>query len=224
MSKTLAYKEDTMERVIVLERIINKKMTQQEGGTRLGLSERHIRRLLKKYRTLGPKGLEPVPRSRSNRAFSKELRDKAMNFVKKLYSDFGPTLASEKLLEEHKIKVSRETVRQWMMEENLWQGKKRRKARIHQSRERRSRFGELVQLDGSHHDWFEGRRDSCCLYVLIDDATGKVVSARFEETETTLGYMKCVEKHVKKYGYPVCYYIKDREKMNRLAWEWKKKS
>jgi hypothetical protein len=93
-----------------------------------------------------------------------------------------------------------------MNEIGLIKSKHRKKARIHQSRERRSRFGELVQIDGSHHDWFEGRAGKCCLIVMVDDATSKIVGAHFERSETTFGYMKAIKKHLKQYGRPLAYY------------------
>jgi len=94
-----------------------------------------------------------------------------------------------------------------MMEVGLWKGRSRQKARIHQSRDRRPRFRELVQIDGSPHDWFESRAPKCCLLVMIDDATSRLIFMRFEESETTFGYMRCVSgSHLKRYGRPVAYY------------------
>ena len=104
------------------------------------------------------------------------------------------------------LKINRETLRQWMITDNIWKGRSRKQARIHQSRERRPRFGELIQIDGSHHDWFEGRGEKCCLLVFIDDATGKIVRLLFMPTETTLGYMQLSYSHICTYGRPIAYY------------------
>jgi hypothetical protein len=122
------------------------------------------------------------------------------------YRDFGPTFAAEKLKEIDNLSINRETLRQWMIELGLWRGRIRKGLIVHHTRERRPRFGELVQIDGSHHDWFEGRALKCCLIVFIDDATSQLVAARFERAETTLGYMRCVRDHIQKYGKPLSYY------------------
>lgn len=93
-----------------------------------------------------------------------------------------------------------------MMEAGFWKGRARKQARVHQSRERRSRFGELIQIDGSHHDWFEGRGPKCSLLVLIDDATSRILGLRFNASETTLGYMDLMQEHVLSHGRPLAYY------------------
>jgi len=129
-----------------------------------------------------------------------------MKLVKLHYHDFGPTLAHEKLLERDKLIVNRETLRHWMIDAELWEPHRQRKVVIHQQRERRPCFGELVQIDGSPHDWFEGRAEKCCLLVLIDDATSRVLHLRFEPTETTAGYFHSVYDYIKKNGKPVAFY------------------
>jgi len=126
--------------------------------------------------------------------------------IKTHYLDFPPTLAHEKLTEVHGLSFSLETLRQWMIQANFWSGKQRRKARIHQQRARRSSRGELVQIDGSPHDWFEGRRGKCCLLVFIDDATSELLVLHFVEQECLQGYYDGVEKHLKKHGIPKTYY------------------
>lgn len=131
------------------------------------------------------------------------------------YSDFGPTLASEKLNERDHIIVSKETLRQWMIDWNLWQLKRRKMATIHQQRIRRVCFGELVQIDGSPHDWFEGRAEKCCLIAFIDDATSKAIQLRFFPVENTQAYFECVKRHIKKYGRALCYYC-DRHAIFRV--------
>lgn len=202
----LNLKQSTMDRIIILEKIIDRQMTQFEGSRELNLSQRQIRRLIKRYRSEGAKGLEAKYSKASNREIGKELQNQVLTIIQNKYQDFGPTLISEKLEELDSLKISRETLRKWMIKSELWKGKKRKAARIHQSRERRERFGELVQIDGSPHDWFEGRRDKCCLIVMIDDATSKIIHARFEEAETTFGYMRAIKEHLKNYGRPIAYY------------------
>jgi len=122
------------------------------------------------------------------------------------YADFGPTLAAEKLLELNEITISKETLRHWMSEWDLWKIKPIKIIKLHQTRERRPCFGELIQIDGSHHDWFEGRREKCCLLVFIDDATSQLVGLRFEEQETTVGYFTLCRSTLETHGRPLAYY------------------
>lgn len=205
MKRNIIIQEDIMDKVLILQRVVDKKMTQAEAGEVLKITGRHIRRLIKKFKLEGWEGLV-AKKQESQKKFKPEFKEEVLGFIREKYYDFGPTFVEEKLKENQGIQVSRETLRKWMMEENIWRGKRRKKARIHQSRERRSRFGELVQIDGSLHDWFEGRAPKCCLLVMIDDASSKIIYMRFEERETTFGYMRCIEKHLKKYGRALAYY------------------
>ena len=204
--KKIIIKQDIMDRIAILQKIIDRKITQSEGAIELDLSQRQIRRLVSNYRQYGPFGLIPKHKTSSNRMICRDIKDKAINIIKLKYHDFGPTLISEKLEEIDQISISRETIRKWMNEAGLIKIKHRKKARIHQSRERRTKFGELVQIDGSHHDWFEGRSPKCCLIVMIDDATSRIISAHFETSETTFGYMRAIKKHLEQYGRPIAYY------------------
>ena len=122
------------------------------------------------------------------------------------YADFGPTLASEKLLERHGIHVSKETVRKLMIEAGIWRTRAQRKPKIHQPRLRRPCFGELIQIDGSEHRWFEGRAPSCTLLVFIDDATGQLVGMHFCHAESTFEYMNVTKRYLLEYGKPVAFY------------------
>lgn len=194
-------------RLQVIEKLNDGRLGQSEASKLLGVSCRQIRRLLKAYRQHGAKCLVSKKRGKpSNNRICKEVRKNILAIVKERYVDFGPTFLGEKLLENHNIAVSKETLRQLMVSENIWRTKRRKKARIHQMRERRSCFGELVQIDGSPHDWFEGRGEKCCLLVFIDDATGKLLNLRFEEAETTAGYFRAVKEYVTKYGLPMAFY------------------
>ena len=126
--------------------------------------------------------------------------------VRERYEDFAPTLAWEKLTEVHGYGVSVETLRKWMVAEGLWRSKKRPGARIHQSRPRRPALGELVQIDGSPHAWFEDRGRRCTLIVFIDDATSRLMALRFAEAETTEAYMRTLRGYLDQHGRPVALY------------------
>ena len=138
-----------------------------------------------------------------------------MDWVRKRYADFGPTMACEKLTEVHGYRLSVETLRQWMMAEGLWKAKSRRRARVHQRRPRRACFGELVQLDGSPHAWFEDRGERCTLIVFIDDATSRLMYLRFVAAETTQAYMQALGVYLGRYGRPVALYS-DRHSIFRI--------
>lgn len=203
--KEVTLSEVELDRICVLQQVTDKQITGKEAAKKLGISCRQVRRLLRRIEAEGAVGIKRRV-SGGNRSFGKLFKNEVMAAVKRSYIDFGPTFAAEKLEEREGLKVNRETLRQWMVEESLWKGRKRRQARIHQSRERRPRFGELVQIDGSHHDWFEGRAPKCCLYVFIDDATSRILAMHFETSETTLGYFHCLNNHLTAYGRPMAYY------------------
>ena len=191
----------------VMELLTAGKIDQKEAGKMLAVSVRQIKRILRRYRTLGLPGLISKKRGQvSNRRMDKTIRTTAITMIGEQYHDFGPTLAAEKLAELHDIHLSVETVRQIMIAAGYWKPKKGAAICVHPMRERRARLGELVQIDGSPHDWFEGRADRCTLLVFIDDATGKLLQLRFEPTETTLGYMHTLHDHIVAHGLPVALY------------------
>lgn len=194
-----------IDRVAIVKRVIRKEITGEVASVEMGVSPRQVRRLVKLFRLEGEAGLIAKHKG-GNRAFTAEFKQNVLRNVELQYHDFKPTFAAEKLLERDNLKVNKETLRQWMIENGLWKGKKRRTARIHQSRHRRSGLGELVQIDGSHHDWFEGRAPKCCLLVFIDDATSRLMHMRFEPAETTMGYFRCVKDYVMIHGRPVAFY------------------
>jgi len=195
---------------IRLEQIISieaGRISHSEASKLLGLSRRQVVRIRKRYRLQGALGLISKRRGNpSNNRISESTRSKVLDLIGSTYTDFGPTFLREKLIENHDINLSKETLRQLMIANALWNTKRRKSARIHQQRERRSQLGELVQIDGSPHDWFEGRREKCCLLVFIDDATGKILQLRFEETETTRGYFRATLDYIKQYGLPIAFY------------------
>lgn len=197
--------EDTVKKVLILQRVLFGELTQVAAGEALGISTRHVRRLLFSIKERGFSSIYPKPRP-VNRRFSLDFKVRVLELITSYYGDFGPTFASEKLAEDHGLVLSRETLRLWMIEAGIMAKKKAKKLKVYQSRLRRSRFGELVQIDGSHHDWFEGRGAKCCLIVMIDDATSRIVHMRFEDSETSFGYMRGIEFHIKRYGVPISYY------------------
>lgn len=193
-----------LDRISVIQRLKDRLLTQVEAGSQLGLSERQVRRLVRRSQS-GFDALAPRHRG-GNRLIAESIKHRALSLIKEKYVDFGPTFAAEKLEECEGIKVSRETLRCWMMAAGLWKGRKRKRAQIHQSRERRPCLGELVQIDGSPHDWFEGRGPKCCLLVFIDDATGQIEMLYFCKSETTLAYMDAIGEHIRLRGRPLAYY------------------
>lgn len=195
-----------LERVTVINQIIEGRLRQRTAAQILDLSPRQIIRLVKKYRREGAAGLVSVRRGQvSNRFRGNEFKERVRELVSHHYYDFGPTFAAEKLLEIHGLKISKERLRHWMIEWKLWRAK-HEKINIHQSRERRACFGELIQIDGSHHAWFEKRSEKCCLLVFIDDATSRIVGLRFEKSETTAGYFKLMREYIEQCGRPIAVY------------------
>ena len=188
-------------RLIVMNELESKVISQKNASDKLGLSTRHIRRLLKSYRINGKAGLISKKRGKaSNYKISKEVETEVMDLISNNYSDFGPSLASEKLFELHNIKISKETIRKLMIKYGLWQAKSRKRKGVFQLRERRSRSGELIQADCSPHDWFEGRRGKCTLVVFIDDATSELMKLKFYESETTQAYAETLQEYIHEFG------------------------
>jgi hypothetical protein len=142
----------------------------------------------------------------SHNRLPETLRAQVMTLLRDKYPDFGPTLAAEKLLERDGIKVSRETIRQMQIACGLWKPKQRRIRRVFQLRDRRPRFGELIQIDGSPHDWFEGRGPRCTLIVFIDDATSRLTALRFAPVESARAYLETLRCHVLEHGCPLAFY------------------
>lgn len=202
---TLSHQE--VDRLEVIQSIQRRQLKQAEAAQQLGISVRQVRRLLHRYRQAGAAGLVSRHRGkRPNNAIPPATRDAILTLVRTHYADFGPTLACEKLLERDGYRVSPETLRQWMIAEQLWQPRQRRQARIHPRRPRRPCRGELVQIDGSPHDWFEGRAPACSLIVFIDDATSALLALRFAPAETTRAYMDTLADYLATHGRPVALY------------------
>jgi len=182
-------------------------MSQKEAGRILDLGTRQVKRLLKAYRKQGAKGLVSKQRGQAgNHRLSEDVKRRALDLLKTKYQGFGPTLAHEKLVEKEKLKLSDESVRGLMMQEGLWKARKVRKITAHQLRERRACLGELVQIDGSPHDWFEGRAEPCVLLVFIDDATGKLLQLAFVDRESFFSYSQAAASYFKQHGKPRVFY------------------
>ncbi len=195
-----------LRRLKVVQKVIDKQMTQKIAASVLSVSERQIRRLIKGVRKRGDESVVHQSRGRgSNRTLPKRLKAKVLKLYRKRYSDFGPTLAVEKLLERDGIQMSDETLRGWLLEAGLWE-KKRKRSSHRQWRQRRDCFGEMVQMDGSHHDWLEGRGPKLVLMGYIDDATSRVF-AKFYDYEGTLPAMESFKQYIQKYGVPMAVYV-----------------
>ena len=195
------------DRAVVIGQVAEKRLRQREAAERLGVSVRQVKRLVARYRERGPAGLVSGHRGKvSNNALAAAVRGAAMELVRERYADFGPTFAREKLVEVHGYRLSVETLRKWMVAEGVWRAKARRAARVHQIRPRRECVGDLVQIDGSPHDWFEDRGPRCTLIVYIDDATSRLLALGFFAAETTEAYMETTRAHLAAQGRPVAYY------------------
>jgi biotin operon repressor len=195
------------DRLVALKKAKKKLITQKQAAEELGISERHVRRLLRALKRRGDKAVVHALRGLpSNRQVDVETQGEAVAILSRpVYRGFGPTLASEYLAKKHNIQVSRETVRQWMIQAKLWRARQQRVEKIHAWRPRRSRLGELVQWDTSDHDWLEGRGEQILLINMIDDATGRWF-ARFVSSDSTVENMNLLESYVKKHGRPLAYY------------------
>jgi hypothetical protein len=196
-----------LDRVKILTLVKSQRLTKTAAGKQLGITRQQVDRLYKAFCSHGPETLISKKRGQlSNNRIPDTVRKAVIKVIREHYSDFGPTLAHEKLIEVHKFKLSDKTVRTIMIQEDLWKGKKRKHPKVHQMRMRRPISGELVQIDGSPHAWFEDRREPCCLLVLIDDATSKVFRLRFVENECLQGYFDLVRDYIQDYGRPLALY------------------
>ncbi|AEJ62387.1 Integrase catalytic region [Spirochaeta thermophila DSM 6578] len=193
-----------LKRAEVLGKMESQGLTNEQVAQILGVSKRQVQRWEKRLREGGIAGLRHGNRGKpSGNRKEEEFRQRVVSRYRERYGDFGPTFASEQLAKEG-LEVDHETLRRWLLEEGIWARKKRRKP-YRSRRKRRACFGELVQFDGSPHDWFEGRRSACCLMVMVDDATG-ITYARFSEQETSAAAMQLLWGWVEQYGIPMSLY------------------
>jgi transposase len=197
---------DERERSHLVRACVEARMGQREASERLGIGVRQFKRLVRAWKQDGDAGLVSRQRGRpSNRRLNDVRRADVEALLKDRYAGFGATLASEKLLGLDGIEVSVETVRQMQISLGLWKPKARRAKRVFQLRERRPRFGELIQIDGSPHHWFEGRGPRCTLIVFIDDATGRLTALRFAPVESGQAYLAALRDHVLAHGCPLAF-------------------
>ena len=180
---------------------------EQHSRAQLGISVRQVKRLKHRVNQEGTRGLASKQRGRpGHHQLPLDVKTQARDLLRTRYPDFGPTLAHEKLVEMHHLDLSREVVRQLLIQEGLWKPHPAHKPVIHPLRQRRPRRGELVQIDGSPFDWFEGRAPECTLLVYIDDATGQLLELFFAEAETTHSYFQATERYLLQHGRPVTFY------------------
>jgi len=201
---TMSQKESN--RLYVIRQAIDKAINKEQAAALLDLSDRQVRRIVKNVKQEGNAGISHKSRGkRAHNRISDKIKNKATTLCRDTYKEFGPTHASEKLLTVHQIKVSDETLRGWFQQEHIpYKGRKKRPHR--QWRQRKAHQGEMVQMDGSHHDWFEGRGPVCVLMGYIEDATGRVYG-RFYEYEGTLPAMDSFKRYIRLYGLPQSIYL-----------------
>ncbi len=202
----IAMTQEELKRLHIIHKALDKSITQVEAANIIGLCLRQAQRIARAVKTEGDKGIINKSRGQSsNRALPNKIKDRALKLYKEKYHDFGPTLGSEKLFEIDKIKINDETLRLWLLQAGI-PYKKRKKRPHRQWRERKHSFGEMIQMDGSHHDWFEGRGPECVLMGYIDDATGRPFG-RFYPYEGTLPAMDSFKRYIEKFGIPASIYL-----------------
>src|SRR6202790_1091618 len=205
-----------LNRLDVLARLDSERLTARAAAELMAVTLRQTYRLLRRYRDGGASAIANQRRGRpSNNRLPDVVRDHAIALVRERYADFGPTFAAEKLAERHDLKVSRETLRSWMRQAGIWMSRAERK-RIQQPRHRREHIGELVQIDGSEHRWFEDRAAACTLLVFVDDATSRLMELRFVASESTFAYFEALKAYLRRHGKPVAFYS-DKHSIFRVS-------
>lgn len=199
--------QQELSRAKILAEISQNKLSQTKAAAVLGLSVRQVQRLYTAYKKDGVTALTSRQRGQpSNHQLPSDTKEKILELITyEIYTGFGPTLMCEKLEQVHGIKVGKETTRQLMIQSGVWQAHSKKCPVIHQQRKRRARSGELLQIDGSPHAWFEDRGEPCTLIVFIDDATGQTYG-KFFKSETTENYMLIMHEYLLKYGRPIAIY------------------
>lgn len=203
---TMSTKET--QRITVMDNLLAKRIKQRHAAQQLGISIRQVRRLKQRYQKDKIAGLVHQLRGKQgNRRLPQTEKNRIIAIVQKEYVDFGPTFALEKLTKYHGCTFGVDTLRAEMTAAHIWHPKKRKVLIVHQMRDRRSCFGELTQLDGSPHDWLEGRGPYCTLLVFIDDATGNVPWGQFVQSESTAAYFAATKEYLIRYGKPLAFYV-----------------
>lgn len=196
-----------LSRLEVLRDLAGGRLSTPAAAQLLGLERRQVQRLAKAYQNEGATALISKKRRRaSNRQTAADVKAEALWLIREKYTDFGPTLAAEKLRELHGITIGRETLRAWMREAGLWADRVKRRGRVYQPRYRRECVGELTQVDGSEHWWFEGRGPQCTLLVFIDDATSRLMHLQFVQSESTFAYFNATQRYLEQHGKPLAFY------------------
>ncbi|MCP4021938.1 MAG: ISNCY family transposase [Desulfobacteraceae bacterium] len=196
-----------LKRLQIIRKALDGEINQQEAAEVLRVSDRQVRRIVKRVRQEGERGV--IHRSRGRKGkhrINERIRKKVLESYRRVYQGFGPTLAAEKMLEREKIKICDETLRLWLIEEDLWQVKRRHRVKKREWRQRKGHVGEMVQMDGSHHDWLEDRGPKLVLMGYIDDATGEVYG-RFYEYEGTKPAMESLKRYIRRRGLPRSIYL-----------------
>lgn len=207
MEELLEMSNKERERLKVIIRLEEGSLNQTIAARQLQIGIRQLQRLLRAYQENGEKALISKQRGKkSNHCLSDRLKKEISTIIAQKYPDFGPTFAHEKLTEEHGIVTSISSVRNIMIENKIWAPKKVKTKKIHQRRAPRQCYGELTQMDGSYHDWFEGRAPECCLIVVIDDATSRLMWLQFVKWESCFGYFQAIKGYIRKHGKPLSIY------------------
>lgn len=202
---TMSKKE--LKRLPIIHKTMEKRLTQIKAAEMLDLSERQIRRIIEKIKKGGDQAIVHGNRGKSSPFKLPEKKaGEIRSIVEKRYYDFGPTFASEKLWECEKIRIGKEKLRQLMIGWRIWHPKSRKKGKVHQWRERKYYKGEMIQMDGSDHDWLESRGSKLVLMGYIDDATNEIYG-RFYEYEGTFSAMDSFKRYMAKYGIPFSFYV-----------------
>lgn len=199
--------ETELSRLDSVRKIQEKRLSVTRAAKLHGVSRRQVHRWLLRYAADGAAGLVSRRRGKpSNRKYPRGYQNQIVELVREHYHDFGPTLACEKLLERHQLVVGKETLRQWMITAGLWTTHRQHNKRVHQPRNRRECVGELIQIDGSPHWWFEDRGPKCTLLVFIDDATSRLMHLQFAQSESTFDYMRAMRHYIDQHGKPLALY------------------
>jgi hypothetical protein len=194
-------------RIKVIQAVVDGHLMPWRAADQLELSVRQVERLCERYRREGAAGLISRRRARpSNNQLASGLASRALRLIAERYPDFGPTFACEKLREAHGLDLSAGTVRRLMTDAGFWVPRKLRPPKIHQPRNRRACLGELIQIDGSDHRWFEDRAPSCVLLVFIDDATSRLMTLHFTQAESTFSYFEALRHYLDEHGKPMALY------------------
>jgi hypothetical protein len=194
-------------RLRVIIDLVDGRLTLEAAGTLMGICRRQVFRLRRAFATAGPSGLTSRKRGRpSNRKRGEAFQRTVLALVREHYPDFGPTFAVQKLAARHGLRLGVETLRQWMIADGLWIDRRHKPPSPHQPRRRRECLGELVQIDGSEHAWFEDRGAMCTLLAFVDDATSRLMQFRFVASESAFDYFRATRSYLETHGKPVAFY------------------